>query len=239
MTPPARAGSGGCRRRREACRRLPRRAGPIRTARGSSGGRTSRRRRSGAASRGVFELVDRRHQPLGRDLRRILASGSGRRAGSAVRTRRGAGPAGRADRSPRSPAGTSGTPASSAIRAAPVCARASYFFRSPFFRRVPSGNMTTMCPSRQSCAAVSSAAVSRSPAADGERAGGGRELLERRPEELRLPHEPQVASREERQPQWPRVEVRVVVRGEHVAAVAAGARAPSRAAGRGHRGAAS
>ena len=64
---------------------------------------------------------------------------------------------------PTIPAGTSGTPASSAIRAAPVCARASYFFRIPFFRRVPSGNMTTMCPSRQSCAAVSSAAVSCSP----------------------------------------------------------------------------
>ena len=32
--------------------------------------------------------------------------------------------------------------------AAPVWARASYFFRNPFFRRVPSGNMTTTCPSR-------------------------------------------------------------------------------------------
>ena len=59
--------------------------------------------------------------------------------------------------------GTSGTFASSAIRAAPVCARASYFFRSPFLRLVPSGNMTTMCPSRQSWVAVSIASRSACP----------------------------------------------------------------------------
>ena len=45
-------------------------------------------------------------------------------------------------------AGTSGTPAASAIRAAPVRGRASNFFRSPFCRRVPSGNIATMLPSR-------------------------------------------------------------------------------------------
>ena len=69
---------------------------------------------------------------------------------------------------PTIPAGTSGTPASSAIRAAPVWARASYLLRSPFFRRVPSGNITTTCPSRQSRAAVSIAAVSCSPRRTGK-----------------------------------------------------------------------
>ena len=53
-------------------------------------------------------------------------------------------------------------------------------------------------------------------AAHRERARGGRELLERRPEELRLGHEAQIALREERQSERPGVEVRVVVRGEHV-----------------------
>ena len=61
------------------------------------------------------------------------------------------------------PAGTSGTPASSAIRAAPLCADASYFLRSPFRRRVPSGNIAITCPSRASCTAVSIAARSARP----------------------------------------------------------------------------
>src|SRR5438477_655511 len=43
-------------------------------------------------------------------------------------------------------AGTSGTPASWAMRAAPVCGRARHFFRTPFFCRVPSGNITTISP---------------------------------------------------------------------------------------------
>ena len=50
----------------------------------------------------------------------------------------------RAHRCRRSQPGRAARSASSAIRAAPVCARASYFFRNPFLRRVPSGNMTTM-----------------------------------------------------------------------------------------------
>ena len=64
---------------------------------------------------------------------------------------------------PAIPAGTSGTPASSAMRAAPVCQRASYRFRSPFARLVPSGNITTACPERQRATAVSIASWSRVP----------------------------------------------------------------------------
>ncbi len=56
---------------------------------------------------------------------------------------------------PCTAAGTSGTPASSAIRAAPVRGRASRVFSSPFVRRVPSGNIATIFPSRASCTAVS------------------------------------------------------------------------------------
>ena len=52
-----------------------RRGGSTSAGRGTSGARTSRRRRSGAASRRTFELADRGHQALGRDLRRVLAAG--------------------------------------------------------------------------------------------------------------------------------------------------------------------
>src|SRR5205085_1171684 len=60
-------------------------------------------------------------------------------------------------------AGTSGAFAVTAIRAAPVCARGLNFFRSPFSRRVPSGNMTTTSPERTSSTAVRIASMSRSP----------------------------------------------------------------------------
>ncbi len=64
---------------------------------------------------------------------------------------------------PAIPAGTSSTPASSAMRAAPECQRASCRLTMPFRLRVPSGNMTTALPSRASATAVSSASSSRSP----------------------------------------------------------------------------
>ena len=91
---------------------------------------TASRSRSVATARG---LIRRKRQ---RD----------RRARSVHRMRRAAARAVPADRCRRSPAGTSGTPASSAIRAAPVRQRASCFFRKPFLRRVPSGNITTAFP---------------------------------------------------------------------------------------------
>ena len=60
-------------------------------------------------------------------------------------------------------AGTRGAFAVSAIRAAPVCGRAVRRFTSPFVCRVPSGNMTTISPSRTSSTAVRIASTSPSP----------------------------------------------------------------------------
>ena len=120
---------------------------------------------------------------------------------------------------PEMPAGTSGTPASSAIRAAPERQRASCRFRRPFSRRVPSGNMTTMCPSRQSRTAVSTASRSRSPRRTGNAPQDAMNGPEREPEQLGLRHEAEVPPREERHPERPGVDVREVVGREDVSAL--------------------
>ena len=52
------------------------------------------------------------------------------------------------------------------------CQRASWRFRSPFLRRVPSGNMTTAWPCRRSSIAVPIASSSRSPRRTRNRPGG-------------------------------------------------------------------
>ena len=156
-----------------------------------------------------------------------VAARRGRRAGSAARRRHGAGASRRAGRCRRSRPGTSGTPASSAIRAAPECARASRVLRSPFCRRVPSGNITTTCPSRQSRLPSRSPPCPARPRRTGNAAGRGDDLLRAGPEELRLGHEAEVAPREERHAERPRVEVRPVVGGERRSRRTR-ARAPSR-----------
>ena len=107
---------------------------------------------------------------------------------------------------PLIPAGTSGTPASSAIRAAPVCACASYVLRRPFLRRVPSGNIAITWPSRASGTAVSIASRSACPRRTLKPPHARDERPEREPEELRLGHEAQEAPRPEREPERPRVE---------------------------------
>ena len=131
---------------READDRVQR--GSTSAARGRRGGRTSRRRRRAARSQRRLELEDLRHQPLGRLMRGFARSRgrAGRRSRPARRTRRASSRAAAACRFPSTAAGTSGTPASSAIRAAPVRGRASKRLTSPFFRRVPSGNITTRAP---------------------------------------------------------------------------------------------
>ena len=115
-------------------------------------------------------------------------------------------------------AGTRGTPASSAIRAAPLRQRASCRLRSPFSRRVPSGNMTTMCPSRQSRWAGSHRLQVVLAATDPQGTTGRDERPEWKPEQLRFRHEAQVPPREQGHPERPRVEIRQMICCEDVAA---------------------
>ena len=126
--------------------------------------------RRGASRERPLEPGDRLLEPVGRDARplgeREAVRGRASSTGAPYATR--SGPS-RASRSvPEIPAGTSGTPASSAMRAAPVCQRASCRFRMPFRRLVPSGNMTTAWPARQS-----SIARRRSPPRPARRAARG------------------------------------------------------------------
>ena len=75
----------------------------------------------------------------------------------------------------------------------------------PFARRVPSGNITTTWPSRQSATAVSIASLVALRRGRRESAPPARDdPAEREPEELRLGHEAQEPAREERQPERPR-----------------------------------
>ena len=132
------------------------RAGSTAAARGRPGGRTSRRRRRAAA--GAHSVASRRsisaHQPVGRlgaAPRGIAVARSSRR--SAARRRRGAARAGRSGRCRdrgrhERHAGLERDPRR------PVCGRV-VLLAEPFTRRVPSGNITTMWPSRQSDTAVS------------------------------------------------------------------------------------
>src|ERR1051325_7297531 len=60
-------------------------------------------------------------------------------------------------------AGTRGASAVSAMRAAPVCARAVCLLRRPLARRVPSGNITTISPARTRSTAVRIASTSPWP----------------------------------------------------------------------------
>ena len=117
-----------------------------------------------------LELGDLRAEPVGRDMGGVVDGHRprGRRARSDRRRRPSAWAGGSAPPCPQMAAGTSGTPASSAIRAAPERQRASCRLRRPFSRRVPSGNMTTMCPSRHSRIAVSIASRSCSPRRTGK-----------------------------------------------------------------------
>ena len=172
--------------------------------------RARRSRPSAARSRPAAILASR--EVVERD-RRAVRDAQLARAGRAGRCRRSR--PGRAARSPR---------ARSAPRRCGPAPRTSSAI--PSCRLVPSGNMTTTWPSRQSCVAVSIAAASRSPRRTGKAPAAVEELLERRPEELRLGHEAQVAPREERNSERPRVEVRVVVRSEHEPALGADAPRP-------------
>jgi hypothetical protein len=56
-------------------------------------------------------------------------------------------------------------------------------------------------------------------APDRKGAAGVEKLRQHREEQLALRHEPELPAREERQPEWPWVEVRRVVRGEHETAL--------------------
>ena len=98
--------------------------------------------RATRSRRGADPWRRRQPSPRGRAARSSELDRRCRRRPGAVR-------AARSGLCPQKAAGTSGTPASRAMRAAPVCQRASNFFRRPFSRRVPSGNMTTTWPSRQ------------------------------------------------------------------------------------------
>ena len=84
--------------------------------------------------------------------------------------------------------------------------------RSPFLRRVPSGKIATTSPSRASCTAVAIAPVSPSPRRTRNAPPSLDDRPEREPKELGLGHEADLAAREERQPEGPRIEVRQMVR---------------------------
>ena len=49
------------------------------------------------------------------------------------------------------------------MRAAPACHSGCHFFRSPFLRLVPSGNIATICPARASSTARAMASASLCP----------------------------------------------------------------------------
>ena len=188
---------------------------------GAVGERVAVDREQRRRSQRLLELVDRGHQPLGRDARGLgrLELARGRRARSARRSARATAPSRRRSSVPLIPAGTSGTPASSAIRAAPVCALRLARLAQPLLAARALGEHRDHVPGARELDRGLDRLRSAWPRCTLKAPQAAMNGAEREPEELGLGHEAQEAPRPERQPERPGVEIRDVAGGEDVAAV--------------------